>query len=93
MLALENDYKKTGKSIDEKDPDGWTPRQKIFLSHAYSWCGDLRPEIKRTFITTNPHSLPEYRVNYVEKNFPEFWQTFGCKKGQAMVNENACRVW
>jgi predicted metalloendopeptidase len=93
MLALENDYKKKGKSIDEKDPDGWTPRQKIFLSHAYSWCGDLRPEIKRTFITTNPHSLPEYRVNYVEKNFPEFWQAFGCKKGQAMVNENACRVW
>jgi predicted metalloendopeptidase len=26
-------------------------------------------------------------------NMPEFWQAFGCKKGQRMVRENACRVW
>ena len=24
---------------------------------------------------------------------PEFQQAFSCKKGQAMVRENACRVW
>jgi predicted metalloendopeptidase len=93
MVALEADYKKLGKSIDEKDPDGWTPRQKFFLSHAYSWCGNLRPELQRTIITTNPHSLNVFRVNFVEKNFPEFWEAFGCKKGQPMVNVPACRVW
>lgn len=93
MVALEEDYKKKGKSIDDKDPDGWTPRQKFFISHAYSWCGSLRPELQRNIITTNPHSLNIYRVNYVERNFPEFWQSFGCRQGQTMRNENACRVW
>ncbi|MGZ4816490.1 MAG: M13 family metallopeptidase [Terriglobales bacterium] len=93
MIALEDTYKKAGKSLDEKDPDGWTPRQKFFLSHAFSWCANLRPEIERVMITTNPHSLNEFRVNYVEKNSPEFWKAFGCKKGQPMVSENACRVW
>ena len=92
-IALEDTYKKAGKSLDEKDPDGWTPRQKFFLSHAFSWCANLRPDLSRVIITTNPHSLNEFRVNYVEKNSPEFWKAFGCHKGQPMVSDNACRVW
>jgi len=93
LLALENTYKKRGKSLDEKDPDGFTPRQKFFIGHAFSWCSQYRPDFARMIITTNPHSLDVYRVNNVEKNSPEFWQAFGCKKGQAMVSDNACRVW
>jgi len=92
-IALENTYKKAGKSLDEKDSDGWTPRQKFFMSHAFTWCANLRPEVERFMITSNPHSLNEYRVNYVEKNSPEFWKAFGCHKGQPMVSDNACRVW
>jgi putative endopeptidase len=93
MLALENTYKKLGKDLDEKAEDGWTPRQKFFLAHAFAWCENDRPEFDRTIIATNPHSLNQYRVNYVEKNSPEFSKAFGCKKGQGMVSENACRVW
>ena len=93
MIALEDTYKKAGKSLDEKDPDGWTPRQKFFLSHAFSWCANLRPDLQRMIINTNPHSLNEFRVNYVEKNSPDFWKAFGCKQGQPMVSANACRVW
>ncbi len=93
MIALEDTFKKQGKSLDEKDPDGWTPMQKFFLAHAFSWCSTLRPEIERVMINTNPHSLPEYRVNFVDKNSPEFWKAFGCQKGQPMVSDNACRVW
>ena len=63
MMALEDTYKKAGKSIDEKGPDGWTPRQRFFLAHAFSWCGTWRPDFARMVITTNPHSLPEFRVN------------------------------
>ena len=92
-IALENTYKKAGKSLDEKDPDGWTPRQKFFMSHAFSWCANLRPELSRMIITTNPHSLNEFRVNFVEKNSPEFWKAFGCHKGQKMVSDEPCRVW
>jgi len=93
MMALEDTYKKAGKSIDEKGPDGWTPRQRFFLAHAFSWCGTWRPDFARMVITTNPHSLPEFRVNNVEANFPEFQQAFGCKAGQPMVRLKACRVW
>ena len=92
-IALENAFKKSGKSLDEKDPDGWTPRQKFFMSHAFSWCANMRPDLERMIITTNPHSLNEYRVNFVEKNSEEFAKAFGCHKGQPMVSENACRVW
>jgi endothelin-converting enzyme/putative endopeptidase len=93
LLALEDTYKKKGKSLDEKDETGYTPRQRFFLSHAFSWCNNIRPDFARFIITTNPHSLPEYRVNYVEKNLPEFHEAFGCKQGQNMVPANVCRVW
>jgi endothelin-converting enzyme/putative endopeptidase len=93
LLALENTYKKNGKSLDSHETDGFSPRQKFFLAHAFSWCTQYRPDFARLVVTTNPHSLPEYRVNYVDKNAPEFWKAYGCKKGQAMVSDNSCRVW
>jgi endothelin-converting enzyme/putative endopeptidase len=43
--------------------------------------------------TIDPHSPGRYRVNGVVSNMPEFQQAFGCKPGDAMVRENACRVW
>lgn len=93
LIALEDTFKKAGRSLDDKDSDGWTPRQKFFMSHAFSWCTNMRPDLARMIITSNPHSLNEFRVNFVEKNSPEFWKAFGCHKGQAMVSDNACRVW
>jgi putative endopeptidase len=93
LLALEDTYKKKGKSLDEKDETGYTPRQRFFISHAFSWCTNIRPDFARLIITTNPHSLSEYRVNYVEKNLPEFHEAFGCKEGQNMMAANVCRVW
>jgi putative endopeptidase len=93
LLALEKHYKNLNQSIDVRDPDGFTPRQKFFLAHAFSWCTNIRPEIARTQVVTNPHSLPMFRINNVESNMPEFWQAFGCKQGQTMVRQNACKVW
>ena len=93
LMALEDDLKKQGRSLDDKGPDGWTNRQRFFLAHAYSRCSSWRPEFARTIISTNPHSMPQFRVNNVESNMPEFWQAFSCRKGQRMVRENGCRVW
>ena len=93
FMALEAALKKVGKSVDEKGEDGWTPRQRFFLSYANSWCTQMRPEVLRTQVLTNPHSVPKYRVNNTVSNMPEFQQAFGCKKGSPMVHENACRVW
>ena len=91
--ALAAALKRQGKSLDDKDASGFTARQRFFLSHAYSWCSGQRPEVARTVVVTNPHSLPERRVNNVESNMPEFREAFGCKQGTGMVREKACRVW
>ena len=93
LFALEAALKAQGKSLDDKGPDGWTYRQRFFLSYAYSWCSNIRPEVARLIVTTNPHSLPIFRIDNVVSNMPEFAQAFGCKAGQKMVRANACRVW
>ncbi len=93
FMALSNKLQASGKSVDAKDADGWTPRQKFFLSFANSWCTQYRPELMRTVVLTNPHSIPRYRVNNVVSNMPEFQDAFTCKKGTPMVRANQCRVW
>jgi putative endopeptidase len=93
LYALETTLKEQGKSLDDKAPDGWTYRQEFFLANAYSWCANIRPEIARMAVTTDPHSLPIFRIDNVVSNMPEFEQAFGCKAGQRMVRANACRVW
>lgn len=93
LYALETTLKQQGKSLDDKGDDGWTYRQRFFLSTAYSWCSNVRPEIARMIVTTDPHSLPLFRIDNVMSNMPEFQQAFSCKAGQRMVRANACRVW
>lgn len=93
MLALENIYKAKGKSLDTPEGDGLTARQRFFLSYAFSWCQDERPEAARNQVITNPHSLPHFRVNRPLSNMPEFEQAFGCHQGQPMVHDPQCRVW
>ncbi|HEY2015012.1 MAG TPA: M13 family metallopeptidase, partial [Bryobacteraceae bacterium] len=93
MLALENIYKAQGKSLDTPEADGLTARQRFFLSFAFSWCSDIRPESARNQVVTNPHSLPQFRVNRPLSNMPEFQQAFSCRQGQPMVHTPACRVW
>jgi len=93
LSALNADLKGKGQSLDTKGEDGLTALQRFFLSYANIWCSKLRPEMMRTVLLTNPHPLDKYRVNNVVSNMPEFAKAFGCHKGQAMVRENACRVW
>jgi endothelin-converting enzyme/putative endopeptidase len=93
LMALENTLKAEGKTLDDKGSDGLTEAQRFFLGFANVSCTQLRPELIRTRVLTNPHSLPRYRVNNVVANMPEFARAFGCKKGQPLVHEKACRVW
>ena len=87
MIAADNSAK-AGDKID-----GYTPEQRFFLGFGRVWCEKRRPELARTLVNTDPHSPGRYRVNGVVQNMPEFQQAWGCKAGQAMVRENACRVW
>jgi putative endopeptidase len=82
---------KSGKAAEKID--GYTPEQRFFLGFGRVWCEKRRPELARMLVNTDPHSPGRYRVNGVVQNMPEFQQAWGCKAGQAMVRENACRVW
>jgi putative endopeptidase len=75
--------------------DGLTPEQRFFVGFAQWACANERPEQQRVNATTDPHSPPEYRINGVVVNMPEFAKAFGCKAGQAMTKPEGkvCKVW
>jgi putative endopeptidase len=73
--------------------EGFTPEQRFFLGFGRVWCQKRRPQFQRMLVSVDPHSPGRYRVNGVVQNMPEFEKAFGCKQGQPMVSENACRVW
>jgi putative endopeptidase len=90
---LQKDLARSGKSLDDKGADGFTELQRFFISYAFTWCAQYRPELIRTIVLTNPHSYPKYRVNNVVANSPEFRKAFNCHEGQKMVHQPSCRVW
>lgn len=93
LAALEKDLKEKGQTMDTKNADGVSNWRRFFLAYANIWCSNIKPEMMRTLILSNPHPLDKYRVDNVLGNMPEFDREFGCHKGQTMVHENQCRVW
>jgi len=93
LAGLESTLKAQGKNLDSVSDGGLTELQTFFLSYANVWCGSLRPELARTAVLTQGHSLNRYRVNNVVSNMNEFAHAFGCHAGQPMVHANQCRVW
>jgi predicted metalloendopeptidase len=85
------------KSLEGKprppERDGFTPEQRFFLGWAQVWGANERIEYARLMAKTNPHPLPQFRVNGPLSNMAEFAKAFGCKKGDAMVREKACKIW
>ena len=93
LMALEQMMADGQAGSAGKTVDGFTPQQRFFLGFGRSWCEKRRPEYSRMLVSVDPHSPGKYRVNGVVQNMPEFQKAFNCKAGQAMVRENACRVW
>jgi predicted metalloendopeptidase len=76
-----------------KPIDGYTPQQRFFLAYGQIWCQNVTDQEARKRALTDPHSPGQWRVNGAVQNSAAFEQAFGCKAGQPMVSENACRVW
>ena len=91
LMALES--APSSETPTGPDVDALTPQQRFFIAYGESWCSNSTPQYRRMLVQTDPHSTPPARVNGVVSNMPEFQKAFGCKKGQPMVRENACRVW
>jgi endothelin-converting enzyme/putative endopeptidase len=92
LMAL-HDLMAQAKQDPDKKVDGYTPDQRFFLGFGRVWCQNTTPELSRMLVRVDPHSPGRWRVNGVVRNMPEFQKAFGCKAGQPMAPENACRVW
>jgi putative endopeptidase len=91
-LAWQDKAKAAGIDMTAKE-QGYTPEQRFYVAYAQQWCTQTRPEALRSQVLTNEHSPDEYRTNGILQDFPQFAQSFGCKKGQPMVPATVCRVW
>ncbi len=76
-----------------KPIDGYTPQQRFFLAYGQIWCQNVTDQQARVLAITDPHSPGRWRVNGAVQNSAAFQEAFGCKAGQPMVREPACRVW
>jgi len=73
--------------------DGLTDDQRFFLSYAYTWAHNVRPELARIQMNTDPHALSEFRAIGPPSTMPEFAKAFGCKAGDPMVRKDLCQIW
>ena len=74
---------------------GFKEDQQFFLGFAQGWCTNMRDQMTRLLVATNPHSPAQYRVIGPLSNLPEFARAFSCKEGQPMVRPAAkrCEIW
>jgi putative endopeptidase len=86
-------YEKSIEGKRPKDIDGFTPEQRFFLGWAQVWGTNQRAEAARLQTNTDPHPLARFRGNGPISNMEVFAKAFGCKRGDAMVRENACKIW
>jgi len=86
-------YEKSIQGQRPKEIDGFTPEQRFFLGWAQVWATNQRAEAARTQTNTDPHPLARFRANGPPSNMEAFAKAFGCKRGDAMVRENVCKIW
>lgn len=88
-------FKKTEQGKSTETIDGFTPDQRFYLSYAFVWAGNIRPEeiLRRTKV--DPHSLGRWRVNATLRNFQTFYDAFGIKEGDPMflAPEDRVSIW
>jgi putative endopeptidase len=74
--------------------DGLSGPQRLFLNWAYVWRTKRRKELAQQFLTTDPHSPPEFRAN-IARNLAEFHQAFDVQPGDALwlEPEDRVRIW
>ena len=91
ILAYEA-FKKTTQFKNNEIVEGLNPRQRFFLGYAFSNMVSIRPEYAVYLAKSDEHSLPKFRVNGPLSNMPEFYETFGVKKGDALWVPDSLRV-
>ena len=75
--------------------DDLTGPQRLFIGWAQVWRSKYRDAELERRLATDPHSPPEFRVNGVLKNLPEFHAAFDVKEGDKLylAPEEQVRIW
>lgn len=85
-------FKKTNQYKNKEIIAGLNPDQRFFLGYALAWMVNERPEAIANQVKSNEHSPAKFRVLGPLSNMPEFFETFGIKKGDPMWREDSVRV-
>ncbi|WP_095497438.1 M13 family metallopeptidase [Paraferrimonas haliotis] len=75
--------------------DGFTGVQRVFLGYGQVWANKSREEYLRNLVASDPHSPPQYRVNGIVRNVPEFYQAFNVTESQKLYlpPEQRVKIW
>ena len=85
-------FKKTDQYKNKEIIAGLNPDLRFFLGYALAWMVNERPEAIANQIKSNEHSPAKFRVLGPLTNMPEFYQTFGIKKGDPIWRPDSLRV-
>jgi putative endopeptidase len=85
-------FKKTDQYKNKEVVAGLNPDQRFFLGYALAWMVNERPEAVANQVKSNEHSPAKFRVIGPLTNMPEFYATFGIKKGDPMWRPDSLRV-
>ena len=79
---------------EQTTADGFTPDQRFFLNYALSWATNMRSQKAHLLISSNPHPLPQFRVNGPLANLPAFYAAFDVP-ASAMHRDDTkrCHLW
>ncbi|HMV71175.1 MAG TPA: M13 family metallopeptidase [Pseudomonadales bacterium] len=72
--------------------DGLTGDQRFFIGFAQTNRAQLREEMLRAMLVSDPHSPARFRVIGVLRNFTPFYEAFGVREGDGMYLSPAERV-
>ncbi|SCY04289.1 putative endopeptidase [Nonlabens sp. Hel1_33_55] len=88
-------FQLTDQGKGDEQIGGYTPEQRFFLSIARIWRVKMRDEFLRNYVTTDPHSPPQWRVNGPLMNFTPFYEAFDVKEGEAnyKTEEERIKIW
>lgn len=85
-------FKKSPQYKNKVIIGGLNPDQRFFLGYALAWMINDRPEGIANQVRSNEHAPAKFRVIGPLVNMPEFYATFGIKKGDPLWRDEDKRI-
>ncbi|MBU6501094.1 MAG: M13 family metallopeptidase [Patescibacteria group bacterium] len=95
LIAYDALKLKLAETPVEENIDGFSPEQRFFIGYAITEQRNVRDELTRLHLQTNPHSPSEFRVNGPMSNMQEFYDAFDCNPGDKLWRdpEERVKIW